>query len=370
MPSDSPTTHYPLPSTHEPRYPRRVSNEVHLSIVIPLFNEEENVEALVRELSECVPTLPGPVEVIAVDDGSTDRTWALLQELATSRPWLRGLRFLTNRGQTAAMAAGIDSARGALIAFMDGDLQNDPRDLPKLLQPILDGKADVVCGWRAERQDKALTRTVPSMIANYIIRKSLDFSIHDVGCTLKVFRRHYIEDVALLGEMHRFLPSYAKAQGARVTEEVVSHRPRHAGQSKYGLERIGKVLVDLLTVKMLNQYGASPAYLFGKVALFFFFLGTLAFALVAYRAFVLRSVQATPMIFVMTLLYVTGLLALMSGLLAEINVRVLHSVGGQRRYKIVEELSSRAESRDPGGTGRAALTTRPGPSTHARDDSR
>ena len=311
--------------------------DVFLSIVIPLFNEEESLGPLLRELAECLPALPGPVEVIAVDDGSTDRTWALLKEQSLSRPWLRAVRFLTNRGQTAAMSAGIAASRGALVAFLDGDLQNDPRDLKKLIQPIVDGEADVVCGWRAERQD-TISRTLPSTIANYLIRKSLDFTVHDVGCTLKVFRRHYIEDVALLGEMHRFLPSYAKAQGARVTEQKVSHRPRVAGQSKYGFERIGKVLIDLLTVKMLNQYGSSPAYLFGKVALLFFFLGTLAFGLVAYRAFVLGRVEATPMIFVMTLLYVTGLLALMSGLLAELNIRVLHHVGGQRRYKIVESI--------------------------------
>jgi dolichol-phosphate mannosyltransferase len=320
---------------------------VFLSIVIPLFNEEENLAALFREVGEALPSLPGPVEVIAVDDGSTDGTWESLKELALSRPWLRAVRFLTNRGQTAAMSAGIAESRGSLIAFLDGDLQNDPGDIRKLLQPILDGRADVVCGWRAERHD-TITHTLPSRIANYLIRKSLDFSVHDVGCTLKVFRRHYIEDVALLGEMHRFLPSYAKAQGARVTEETVSHRPRHAGQSKYGLERVGKVLIDLLTVKMLNQYGSSPAYLFGKVALFFFFLGTLAFGLVAYRAFVLGRVEATPMIFVMTLLYVTGLLALMSGLLAELNIRVLHHVGGQRRYKIVESIPAEADDRDAG----------------------
>lgn len=311
---------------------------VAVSIVIPLFNEEENLAPLLRELEEALPSLPGPVEVIAVDDGSTDRTWPRLKELAATRPWLRALRFLSNRGQTAAMSAGIDAARGELIAFLDGDLQNDPRDIIRLVTPIVEGRADVVCGWRAQRRDNALTRTLPSAIANYVIRKSLDFSVHDVGCTLKVFRRHYIEDVALFGEMHRFLPSYAKAQGARVTEEKVSHRPRQAGESKYGFERIGKVLIDLLTVKMLNQYGASPAYLFGKIALLFFFLGTLAFGLVAYRAFVLGRVEATPMIFVMTLLYITGLLALMCGLLAEINIRVLHHVGGQRRYKIVESV--------------------------------
>lgn len=314
-----------------------------LSIVIPIYNEQENVAALVAEIEAALPSIPGTVEVIAVDDGSTDESWRLLEQLAASRPWIRGLRFLTNRGQTAAMSAGIAAARGELIAFLDGDLQNDPHDLAKLLQPILAGDADVVCGWRAHRQDRTLTRTVPSRIANYLIRKSLDFRVHDVGCTLKVFRRRFIEDVALYGEMHRFLPSYAKAQGARVAEAVVSHRPRHAGESKYGLERIGKVLIDLLTVKMLNQYGASPAYLFGKIALLFFFLGTLAFGLVAYRAFVLGRVEATPMIFIMTLLYISGLIALMSGLLAEINIRVLHHVGGQRSYKIVDRIG------EPGG---------------------
>lgn len=311
---------------------------VFLSIVIPLLNEEENLEPLVRELDGILPSIPGPVEVIAVDDGSTDRSWQILGELARTRPWLRALRFLTNRGQTAAMAAGIGAATGELIAFLDADLQNDPRDIPRMLAPIVNGEADVVCGWRAQRRDNALTRTIPSILANYVIRKSLDFQVHDVGCTLKVFRRRYIEDVALFGEMHRFLPSYAKTQGARVTEQQVSHRPRHAGTSKYGFERVGKVLVDLLTVKMLNQYGASPAYLFGKIAALFFVLGTAAFALVAYRVLILHRYEATPMLFIMTLLYIAALLSLMSGLLAEINIRVLHQVGGQKHYKIVETI--------------------------------
>jgi hypothetical protein len=207
------------------------------------------------------------------------------------------------------------------------------------------GEADVVCGWREHRADDRLTRTFPSVIANSIIRRTLKVKVHDVGCTLKVFRRRFIEDVALYGEMHRFLPSYAQEQGARISEMPVAHRPRRAGESKYGIERVGKVLVDLLTVKMLNQYGSSPAYLFGKVALLFFFLGSVAFAVVAYRAFALGRVQSTPLIFVMTLLYITGLMALMSGLLAEINIRVLHQVGGQRRYKIVETIGFT----DPGG---------------------
>jgi glycosyltransferase involved in cell wall biosynthesis len=316
---------------------------VFLSIVIPVYDEVENLDPLIAEMEACLPSLPGPVEVIAVDDGSRDGSWRALRDLAHGRPWLRALRFLTNGGQTAAMAAGITAARGELIAFLDADLQNDPRDLVGLIQPIVDGDADVVCGWRADRHDPVLTRTLPSIMANFLIRHSLGFHLHDVGCTLKVFRRAYIEDVALFGEMHRFLPSYANAQGARVTEMKVAHRPRHAGTSKYGFERIGKVLVDLLTVKLLNQYGSSPAYLFGKLALLFFVLGTAAFGLVAYRVLLLHRFEATPMIFIMTLLYVTSLLALMSGLLAEINIRVLHQVGGQRAYKIIETIGAGAD---------------------------
>ena len=317
-----------------------------LSIVVPLFNEEANLAALVAEIEACLPSIPGAVEVLAVDDGSRDGSWGVLQGLAATRPWLRGLRFLTNRGQTAAMSAGIAAARGELIAFLDADLQNDPRDVARLIVPISRGEADVVCGWRAHRRDNAVTRTIPSAIANLLIRRSLGFRVHDVGCTLKVFRRRYIEDVTLFGEMHRFLPSYAHAQGARVTELEVTHRPRRAGVSKYGFERVGKVLLDLLTVKLLNQYGASPAYLFGKIALLFFFLGTVAFGVVAYRAFVLGRVESTPLIFIMTILYMTGVVSLMSGLLAEINVRILHHVGGQRTYKVVESIGF-----DDGGKG-------------------
>jgi glycosyltransferase involved in cell wall biosynthesis len=309
-----------------------------LSIVIPVFNEVENLQPLLAQIEATLPALPGPVEVITVDDGSRDGSWPLIRSLAATRPWLKALRFLTNRGQTAAMAAGIAAASGDVIAFLDADLQNDPADIPKLLEPILNDSADVVCGWRAKRRDSALTRTLPSILANFLIRRSLHFAVHDVGCTLKVFRRAYIQDVALFGEMHRFLPSYAKSQGARIGEVVVSHRPRTAGRSNYGFGRVWKVLVDLLTVKMLNEYGASPAYLFGKIAMIFFVLGGAAFGLVAWRVLVEHRYEATPMVFVMTLLIIAGLLAVMVGLLAEINIRVLHQVGGQRGYKVVERL--------------------------------
>lgn len=236
------------------------------------------------------------------------------------------------------MSAGIRAARGELVAFLDADLQNDPRDLKKMIEPIVAGRADVVCGWRAKRHDPVMTRTFPSVVANSIIRRVLHVPVHDLGCTLKVFRRVYLQDVALFGEMHRFLAAYALAQGARIEEMPVEHYPRRAGRSKYGLERIGKVLIDLLTVKMLNEYGSSPAYLFGKLALLFAFLGTVAFGVVAWRVLALHHYEATPLVFIMTLMFITSLLSLMSGLLAEINIRVLHQVGAQRSYRIVETI--------------------------------
>lgn len=309
-----------------------------LSLVIPVYNEEESIEPLLREIGEALPGLPGPAEVILVDDGSRDGSWARIQEGRRGSPWLKALRFLGNQGQTAAISAGIDAASGELIAFMDADLQNDPRDLPALIQPILDGKADVVCGWRARRQDHALSRVVPSVIANFLIRLFLGLRLHDLGCTLKVFRRAYLENISLLGEMHRFIPAYARAKGARIVEQEVNHRERKYGESKYGLTRIYKVLIDLVTVKMLNTYGTKPAYFFGKIGFFFFGLGTLSLALVAYRVLLLGRTQATPMVFIMLLFFIASLICFMSGLLAEINIRVLHATSGTRPFKVVDRI--------------------------------
>jgi len=319
-----------------------------LSVVIPLYNEREALASLVGEIDAVRGALPEPLEVILVDDGSTDGSWNAVRELASTRPWLRGVRFLGNQGQTAAMAAGIAEARGEYLAFMDADLQNDPRDLPRLLEPILDGRADGVCGWRRDRKDRQLSRVLPSILANAIIGRSLGLELHDLGCTLKVFRRAFLEDVHLVGEMHRFIPAYAQSQGARLLELPVNHRERRFGDSKYGLTRIYKVLIDLLTVKVLNAYGTKPAYFFGKIGLMFAMLGTAAFAVVAYRTFVLGRPESTPLIFIMLLLYITALICFMSGLLAEINIRILHSTGERRPYKIVERVVG--DSRAPEGS--------------------
>ena len=318
-----------------------------LSVVIPLYNERENLAALVAEIDSVRGALPAPLEVILVDDGSTDGSWGAVRELCASRPWLRGVRFLGNQGQTAAMAAGIAEARGEYLAFMDADLQNDPRDLARMLEPIVAGRADGVCGWRRDRKDRQLSRVLPSKLANAIIARSLGIALHDTGCTLKVFRRVFLEDVHLVGEMHRFIPAYAKSQGARLVEMPVNHRERKFGSSKYGLTRIYKVLIDLMTVKVLNAYGTKPAYFFGKLGLGCALFGTAAFFVVAYRTFVLHRPESTPLIFIMLLLYITALICFMSGLLAEINVRILHSSGDRRPYKIVERVAADSLAAEP-----------------------
>jgi glycosyltransferase involved in cell wall biosynthesis len=324
-----------------------------LSIVVPVFDEIDNLAPLAAEVAALAGRLP-PFELILVDDGSRDGGWARIVELARQHPFLRGLRFLGNQGQTAAMAAGIEAARGNLVAFLDADLQNDPADLPALLAPIERGEADVVCGWRRHRKDRAVTRVLPSLVANRLISTVLGLPLHDVGCTLKVFRKIYLEDVQLYGEMHRFIPAYAAAQGARLVEVETNHRPRTHGRSKYGLARTYKILVDLLTVKMLNAYGSKPAYFFGKLA---FLLGAFAsalFVLVAWRVLVLHRLEATPAIFVMVVLYISSLLCLMSGLLAELMVRILHRVGGRQLYRIVDRTGEGSD----GGPGSAGSPSR------------
>ncbi|HUP45719.1 MAG TPA: glycosyltransferase family 2 protein [Thermoanaerobaculia bacterium] len=308
-----------------------------LSIIIPLRDEADNLRPLLAELDAFRASHPWPLEVIVVDDGSRDGSWGVIRDEAASRPWLKAIRFRANRGQTAAMTAGIENSSGQLVAFLDADLQNDPNDIPRLIAPIESDQADVVCGWRRRRRDHA-GRTLPSIIANWLIRKALRLPIHDVGCTLKVFRREYLEAVNLLGEMHRFLAAYAQSQGARVIEIEVNHRPRERGRSKYGFSRVGKVLIDLLTVVMLSSYGSSPAYLFGKIAALLFAFGTVAFGIVAWRVLVLERYETTPMVFVWLLSYISALIALMSGLLAEINIRVLYQVGVRKSYEIRESI--------------------------------
>ena len=221
-----------------------------LSIVVPVYNEEDNVRPLFEKIQTVCEAIGEPYEVLFVDDGSKDETFAVLSELSEQKPQLAVIRFEKNAGQTAAMAAGFEFARGQRIISMDGDLQNDPSDVPKLLEKLDEGY-DLVCGWRKERQDKFLTRRVPSIVANWIIGKVTGVPIHDNGCSLKAYRASVIKQVSLYGEMHRFIPAMATVAGARIAEIVVSHHPRRFGESKYGLGRVWRVLLDIIAFKFI-----------------------------------------------------------------------------------------------------------------------
>lgn len=248
-----------------------------LSLLIPLYNEEDNVALLYQEIRKSVDHIGIPYEVIFIDDGSSDRTFDRLRAIKKKEAKVEGIlvhtrifRFSRNFGQTAAMQAGTDYARGDVIIIMDGDLQNDPKDIPLLLNKIDDGY-DVVCGWRRDRQDKFLTRIVPSVVANWLIRKVTGVPIHDNGCSLKAFRREVIKTLRLYSNMHRFIPAMTSISGARITEIVVNHRPRRYGKTKYGLSRIWQVLADIITIKMLIHFHHRPMLWFGIFSLIFLF---------------------------------------------------------------------------------------------------
>ena len=310
-----------------------------LSVVIPLFNEEPNVGPLLEELCASLRALGKTFEVICVDDGSRDGTFAALRKLTESEPALRVIRFRLNFGQTAAMSAGIEAARGDVIVPMDGDLQNDPADIGRLLAQ-LDAGSDVVSGWRKNRMDKEFGRKLPSRIANRIISSISGVRLHDYGCSLKAYRRDVLRDVKLYGEMHRFIPIYASWQGAKVSEQVVNHRARRAGVSKYGLSRTFKVVLDLMVVKFLASYSTKPIYVFGGFGLLslggalFAFLWALYYKLAGLKDFV-----QTPLPLVAVMFTLVGALSLLMGLLAELVIRTYYESQDKRPYLIAEELN-------------------------------
>ncbi|RTZ61357.1 MAG: glycosyltransferase, partial [Gammaproteobacteria bacterium] len=237
-----------------------------ISVVIPVYNEEENLKPLYGELKEVLKSLPYEYEIIFVDDGSTDGSYEILKKLALEDKKVKVIRFRRNYGQTAAMYAGFQYAQGDVIITMDGDLQNDPHDIPKLLEKINEGY-DIVSGWRKNRKDPFLTRILPSKIANWIISKVTGVHLHDYGCTLKAYRKEVAKNFRLYGDMHRFLPAVAKSFGAKITEIVVNHRPRIHGRSKYGIGRTVRVILDIFLVKFLNDYLNKPMYVFGSTGL-------------------------------------------------------------------------------------------------------
>lgn len=310
-----------------------ITNDL-VSVIIPLFNEVENVEPLCAALTESLADLGRPFEVIFVDDGSTDGTAEKLALAIEGSPEFKMISFKRNVGQTPAMMAGIDHSKGAVIVPMDGDLQNDPADIAKLLDKLDEGYG-VVSGWRQNRQDAFWTRVLPSRIANALISWVSGVSLKDYGCTLKAYRREVLEDFRLYGEMHRFVPVYAHWQGAKVTELPVNHRPRERGESKYGMARVFKVLLDLLVVKFLTQYDAKPIYIFGMVGFGFFGISFIAGVWALYlKWFDNTSFIETPLPLLFTLGFITGVMCILMGLLAEVLVRVYYESQGKRQYTV------------------------------------
>jgi glycosyltransferase involved in cell wall biosynthesis len=305
-----------------------------ISVVIPVYNEELNVDELHQRIAG---VLTGDdVEFLFVDDGSSDSTPARLAALAVNDPRVRVIRFRRNYGQTAALSAGIDHARGAIIVPMDGDLQNDPADVPRLLAKLDEGY-DVVSGWRIDRQD-SFHRRLPSTIANRIISWISGVHLHDYGCSLKAYRRSVLEEVRLYGEMHRFVPIYASWQGARVAELPVRHHARTRGKSNYGMERTFKVVLDLIVVKFLASYATKPIYVFGGFGIASFLLAFGAFAMMIYFktwAIPKKTFIQTPLPMVVVMFTLVGCLSIMLGLVAELTVRTYYESQGKRTYSLL-----------------------------------
>ncbi len=308
-----------------------------LSVVIPVRNEEASLPELVRELTETLGRWGRSFEIIVVDDGSTDRSFELLARMQAADPRLRIIRFRRNFGQTAAFAAGFDHARGRFIVTMDGDLQNDPAEIPEMIAELERG-ADIVCGWRKNRHDPFVSRRLPSMAANALISRVTGVHLHDYGCSLKVFRAEIVKPMKLYGEMHRFLPAIASEQTSSIREMPVNHRPRRYGRSKYGIGRTVRVVLDLLTVKFLLTYSTRPLQLFGLVGGSMTLVGGLISAWLAFER--LReqiSLNAhQPLLLLGVVLIMTGVQLMTLGLLAEIQARTYHESQNKPTYVIRE----------------------------------
>ncbi len=310
-----------------------------LSIVIPIFNEEENINILYTSIMEMLNKNNLIAEIIFVNDGSSDNSLKELEKISVKDDNIKIINFRRNYGQTAAMSAGIDHSSGDLIIPMDGDNQNDPNDIPRLINKINEG-FDVVSGWRKDRKDKKLSRIIPSIIANRVISKIGGVPLHDYGCSLKAYKREVIKDVKLYGEMHRFIPIYASWQGAKVAELVVNHHPRRFGKTKYGINRTFKVLLDLILIKFMEVYMQKPIYLFGGFAMINLFMAIISFVVMIYFKFLGgKSFVQTPLPQIVILFFLVGVLSLFIGFLSEIMMRTYYESQGQRSYSIKNKIN-------------------------------
>ncbi|MFL6274671.1 MAG: glycosyltransferase family 2 protein [Blastocatellia bacterium] len=310
-----------------------------LSVFLPVYNEAENLPPLHDKLTQALAELGRSYEILYIDDGSTDASLARLREIALLDERVRVIAFRRNYGQTAAMSAGIDYARGDILIPMDADLQNDPADIGRLLARLDEGY-DVVSGWRKDRKDRWLTRRLPSHLANRLVSRIAGITLHDYGCSLKAYRREALIDVKLYGEMHRFIPVYAAWAGARVTEIPVTHHARQAGESKYGLSRTGKVLFDLITIKFMSSYLTKPLYLFGWAGAICLIVSFISFAFALYFRFVENvHLNRMPLATLAMIMFGMGVQFIFMGLLAEMIVRTYHESQNKSTYLIRERIN-------------------------------
>lgn len=312
---------------------------MNFSIVVPIFNEQDNIDELYLAITNALDGIDTGYEIIMVDDGSTDGSFAALQRIAVQDNRLKVIRFRRNFGQTAAMSAGFDAASGNIIIPMDGDLQNDPADIPRLIAKLHEGY-DVVSGWRRERKDTIITRKIPSMLANALISFFTGVHLHDYGCTLKAYRREVLDGINLYGEMHRFVPALASQVGAKVTELPVNHFPRRHGTSKYGISRTLRVVLDLMTVKFLLSYSTKPIQLFGKWGVYTLMAGFCSGAMTIYmKIFEHLSMNRNPLLILTGFLLFMGVQFIVMGLLGELNARTYFESQGKPIYVVKDRIN-------------------------------
>ncbi len=317
-----------------------------VSIIIPLLNEEKNIEILYNEIQEVAARSKYTFEIVFVDDGSTDSSLSILESIQKENPQVIIISLRKNFGQTAALSAGFDMAGGEIIIAMDADLQNDPADIPLLLDKIEEGY-DVVTGWRFDRKDPFFSRRLPSQIANKIISWTTSVNLHDYGCTLKAFKREVIKSIHLYGEMHRFIPAIASGMGISITEVKVNHRPRRFGSSKYGISRTIRVILDLVTVKFLLSYSTRPIHVFGTMGLLSGGVGFLIAATMTFqRQFYGMAMSDRPLIFLSILLMFVGVQFITMGLIAEMLSRTYHESQSKPTYYIRNVLKCSEDKRN------------------------
>lgn len=305
-----------------------------ISVIIPVYNEEENIRKLLGEIKQALSGNNYAYEVIFVNDGSTDKTWDIITELSKSNTGITGIDLAGNSGQSSALSAGIDHANGELIVTLDGDLQNDPGDIPAMVSEMGKNNWDVVAGIRVKRKDGFFLRRIPSLIANFLIRISTGVKFRDYGCTLKVFKGNIAKDLELYGELHRFIPVLAHLQGARITQMNVNHRPRIHGKSKYGINRTFRVVSDLLLMLFFKRYLQRPMHLFGSIGLFIFFIGAVINIYLVILKIMGQDIWGKPLLLLGIMLTLGGIQLVTIGILAEMLMRTYYESQNKKPYKI------------------------------------